>query len=84
MVPDYNLIIPKRRSRFFISWLASLRALLFLPLHLLDLIADAVLEFLPGRPVKLVAQFAVVIHLPPAVSSPLTTSHVDHKVPVSL
>ena len=44
--------------------------------------AQAILELLPPRSVQLVAQLAIVVHFTPTVSSPFTSGHVDHKIPV--
>ena len=47
-------------------------------------VANPILELLPRRPVELVAQFPVIVHFPPAISSPLASGHVDHKIPILL
>ena len=45
---------------------------------------EILLEPFPGVPVEVVAELAVVVHLAPAVTAPLTAGHVNEKVAVSL
>ena len=45
---------------------------------------DSVLKFLPWRPVELVTELPIVVHLAPAISSPFTPCHIDDKVPIFL
>lgn len=42
------------------------------------------LEQLPPCTIEVVAQLAVVVHLPPTISSPFATCHVDHEVAILL
>ena len=51
---------------------------------LFELVADCILEFLPGVAVERVAQLAIVVHFAPAISSPFASSHVDDKVAIAL
>lgn len=45
---------------------------------------EVLLETLPPGSIEVVAQLTVVVHLSPAVTTPLTAGHVDHKVSVLL
>ena len=45
---------------------------------------EVLLEALPPRAIEIVAQLAIVVHLAPAVPSPLTASHIDEEIPFFL
>ena len=41
---------------------------------------EVLLEFLPPRPIQVIAEFAVIVHLTPAISPPFTACHVDYEI----
>ena len=45
-------------------------------------ISDPVSKFLPRRPVQIIAELAIVVHLTPAIPTPLAASHVDEKIAI--
>ncbi len=61
--------------------LASL-LFLVLPSDGLDSVADDILELLPWRPVQPVAQFSEIVHLPPAISAPFASCHINDEIAV--
>src|SRR4051812_45834103 len=42
------------------------------------------LKQLPPRPVEIVAQLAIIVHLPPAVTAPFATCHVHDEIAIYL
>ena len=49
----------------------------------LDSLTHRVFKLFPPRPVQLVTQLPEIVHLTPAIPSPLATRHIDHEVSVT-
>src|ERR1700722_14851073 len=45
---------------------------------------EILLEALPPRAIQIVAQLTIIVHLTPAISSPLTAGHIDEEIPLFL